>query len=248
MTHDFYAGGAGDRLVDPDLYPPRIHELVGEEAGLLDALLPGLGRLVEVGSMEGLHLDWAVARRTGYLGLDIVERYVRAGRRRVADLGLPPGRYGFRVCGAEHIARLGLSPEGGDLAFFPFNSFGNITDLAGAVNGLAAARLPFVISSYRVSAEATRHREEYYRACRYRDVAVERDDRGVRFTSPDGLDTIAYDPAFLVEVFAARGIEVRPVEFGEIGLAYCTPGLAAPLRAAAGPPGSTVRTGPSHRA
>ncbi|MFH8442199.1 hypothetical protein ACH4D3_13320 [Streptomyces sp. NPDC018026] len=224
MSHQFYVSSLGDRLVDDALLPERIRLFLRQEERLLQEVFHSFDSLVEVGSMHGLHLNFAAASAKPYLGLDIVERYVAEGNERVADLGLPAKDYRFLARGVEELGEIS-APGRRPLVFAPFNCLGNITDLPGALNGLAAGGFPFLLSSYHTDPLSTRCREEYYSACGYGDVRMHRDALGVRFTATDGLDTVAYEPGYLIAQFADKGIEVEVVSFGDIGAAYISSGL-----------------------
>ncbi|MBU3935018.1 class I SAM-dependent methyltransferase [Patescibacteria group bacterium] len=232
---DFYSNGKGDRLIDPLFYPKAIRLFLEDEQRLLEQLTESFDLLIEVGCMHGRYLDWAARHGKSYVGIDVVKRYVDAGVKNVGELKLPRDRYRFVLGGAEDIATIirpsdfGVDP-GRCLALFPFNSFGNMPMLRPVIRSLAKSSLPFFISSYRISQKATECRRGYYRNCGYRGIKTLRSRRGVRFTSPDGLSTVAYDPAFLREVFIANNTVAKPVPFSQIGMAYLSAGLLATIK------------------
>jgi hypothetical protein len=219
MSHQFYANGLGDRLVDDSLLPAAVRDFLAQEERLLAELCRDFDSLVELGSMYRLHLEFAVHNAKNYLGLDVVERYVTEGNRRVAALGLDGSGYKFLVCGIEDMGSVSL-PTGRTLAFSPFNCVGNIPDLTGALKGLASSGLPFLLSSYRTDPLATRSREEYYAACGYTGMRIHHDPQGVRFTAADGLHTVAYEPNHMLALLAGAGIDADVVHFGDIGACY----------------------------
>lgn len=177
--------------------------------------------------MYGRYLRWAIEQGKCYLGLDIVPRYVEAGRKTVIKLGLSPQHYQFVLGGAEEIAKLVkpkqllVEPQR-CLLLFPFNSFGNILNPSPVVTGLRESGLPFLISSYSTTAEATACREQYYRNCGYHELHLFEDERGVHFVSPDGLHSIAFHLKYLQKLCAVNGITVEAVPFSKIGVAYTT--------------------------
>ena len=59
--------------------------LTEEEEVLLEAMMRGYSRLVEVGCGYGRYLNWAVSRGYDYLGLDIVPWLVELGQLRIAN-------------------------------------------------------------------------------------------------------------------------------------------------------------------
>lgn len=216
---DFYATGPGDQLVDARLLPNRVQDfLVGEER-LLARFAPGYEVLVEVGSMHGLHLEWAVENGKSYVGVDIVQRYVEAGRRRVADADLPAARYRFESIGAERLPEIAL-PPGRPVAFFPFNSFGNMEKPLAVLDAVADSGARFLISSYGTDTQSTEVRRKYYAACGFTGVEVHEDAQGVRFTSHDGLNTIAFHEEYLLGLLAERGMKASIVAFAGFGRMY----------------------------
>jgi hypothetical protein len=233
VSHQFYASGLGDRLVDDALLPESIRFFLVQEERLLQEIFREFDSLVEIGSMYGLHLEFAARNSKPYVGLDIVERYVAEGNDRITALGLPTGDYRFLMRGVEELGEI-VPPGRRPLAFAPFNCLGNITDLSGALNGLAAGGLPFLLSSYRSDSLATRCRQEYYAACGYREIRAHHDAHGVRFTAAEGLDTVAYEPDYLIARFGDAGIEAEAVSFGDIGAAYVSPDIAPLIREARG--------------
>lgn len=229
MTAQFYASGAGDRLVAAALLPPAVRTLLDDEERMLDDLGDGIDVLVEVGSMYGLHLDWAVRSERAYIGIDVVPRYVDEGRARLAVRALPADRYRFDLTGAEDLAAVRL-PAGRALALFPFNSFGNMQRPRAVLAALSDSGLPFAISTYRTDPPASQRRQEYYDACGYAGLRMTEDADGVRFRNDEGLDTVAYHPSRMAEWFRATGLAAAPVEFGGFGLLY----VGAPADRSAG--------------
>lgn len=222
---DFYGNGQGDRLIDPLFYPKGIKLFLEDEEKLLKSLAPFFDLLIEVGCMHGRYLCWAIRRKKSYIGIDVVERYISAGKQRLGELKMPSDQCRFVLGGAEDIADI-IHPNdlgvdvGRCLAFFPFNSFGNMPNSKPVMKSLAQSELPFCISSYRISQKATECRKRYYENCGYGRIKTSRRRNGVRFSSPDGLSTIAYDPTFLRGMFASNNVDVRSMSFSQIGMAY----------------------------
>lgn len=204
-AEDFYISGQGDRLIDPLFYPKAISIFLKDEQKLLKSLISSFDLLIEVGCMHGRYLCWAVKYKKHYLGIDVVRRYITVGIQRISELRLSKDRYRFVRGGAEQIAALvklddrKINPEN-CVAFFPFNSFGNIPKPEPVVRSLKESGLPFLISSYRTSQKAMECRQGYYRNCGYRKIRRIVNKKGVRFISLDGLSTIAYSPFFFKRV------------------------------------------------
>lgn len=226
----FYGSGLGDRLIDDDVFPTEIREFLREEQRLLNRASSSCDLLVEVGCMHGRYLDWALNHKKSYVGIDIVERYIELGRARLTELHAPVSRYQFILGGAEELNTL-LKPELFDaepqrtLLLFPFNSFGNMQSCVPVIRSLERSRLPFFISTYLTSPNATACRQQYYGACSYQGLEMIKDSQGVTFRAEDGLYSIAYHPDFILGVFADAGLVIEATQFARIGIAYSTPGI-----------------------
>lgn len=228
----FYSNGLGDRLVDELRYPAGIRAFLSAERRLLVALRPMFGTLVEIGCMDGRHVQWAVTHGKRYLGVEPVSRYVAAAQRSIERSKLDPAR--FRVvegAGEDLDEILGAQLARGErcLVFFPFNSFGNASHPATILNTLRRVRRPVLISSYRTTESATRIRAQYYERCGYRHLRKEVSASSIRFVTDDGLNSVAYRCGHLSRLAADRGLELEPVRFGRIGLAFVSPAVARRL-------------------
>jgi hypothetical protein len=218
----FYASGLGDRLIDSETFPPVIIGFLQGEEAVLRGVAQDVDTLIEVGCMEGRWLEWAVGAGKCYVGIDVVSRYVQECLSKIARMNLDPGRCQCVLGSAAHLETLrscwGLSVY--PLAFFPFNSFGNMEDPCAVIESLRKSGTPFLISSYDTSAHATACRLEYYANCQYSDLQCIEDDCGVLFHSPDGLHSFAYHEDFLLGEFRKRCLEVEVIPFADIGRIY----------------------------
>ena len=175
--------------------------------------------------MGGRYLPWAIKKKRNYVGIDIVPKYIDAAKEAAKDIKGNANRYLFFCWDAADLHLLLSSnnipacPED-CLAFFPFNSFGNMTNISAVIRSLALSRMSFVISSYKTDNTSTKIRKEYYENCRYRQLHACFSEKGVRFLSPDGLDTIAYRQGWLTDKFRRSGIEVQSISFAKLGLLY----------------------------
>lgn len=228
---DFYESGKGDRLIDPLLFPEEIKQFLICERRILETLADSFDLLIEVGSMYGRYLKWAVENEKCYLGIDIVRRYIETGRKVISDSQLDPNKYRFVLGEAENITEL-VKPDEWNIEqdkcflFFPFNSFGNMENPLVIIRNIKKSSLPFLISTYGTSQEINVCREQYYRNCGYSEIVSLQDEKGVRFISPEGLSTIAYHPDYLQEIFTISGLKVAIVHFSQIGVAFTLPKLA----------------------
>jgi hypothetical protein len=114
------------------------------------------------------------------------------------------------------------------VAFFPFNSIGNIGDVRGVVQALTLSSLPFILATYGTDEYSARCRALYYARCNYKNIRIRRTRKGVHFGSLDGLSTYAYYHKFIESLFPKNGV-VRQ-RFSSIGVAYLHPSLRAQLR------------------
>jgi len=228
---DFYESGKGDRLIDPLLFPEEIKQFLIHEKRILDVSASSFNLLVEVGSMYGRYLKWAVENGKCYLGIDIVRRYIEDGEKIVSELQLDPDKYRFVLGGAENIIDL-VKPNEWNvkpdkcLLFFPFNSFGNMENPVVVIKSIKKSGLPFLISIYDTSQEINVCREQYYRNCGYSEIVCVQDEKGVRFTSSDGLSSIAYHQNYLQNLFVSNGLRTTIISFSKIGVVFTLPKLA----------------------
>jgi len=225
MSKLFYESGHGDRLIDESCYPGEIEDFLREEENILNSLLPAMGLLIEVGCMHGRYLDWAIAKGISYLGIDVVPRYIEEGKARLRSLGLLDSSYRLCLGDARELAsvmdqeQFAIAP-GRSLMLFPFNSFGNMVEHERVIQSLARAERPFFISSYETDAFAIACRKKYYEGCGYSKVQAQSDDQGVRFSSPEGLETVAYHKDYLLKLLRRTGITAQSFRFGMIGRGY----------------------------
>ena len=223
--NNFYDSGEGDRLIDPSRYPKEIADyLLGEEE-LLSSASARFETLIEAGCMEGRYLDWAVTEKKRYLGIDVVERYIRNGRKRILSSGLNPKDYRIEIGDAALIHELlreneWLCANAKIIIIFPFNSFGNMDDPDAVLASLSKTQRHFLICSYSTSQFANEVRLRYYENCGYEQIKLLADEIGIRFTSADGLNTIAYHTNYLEQLARKNGIALTATSFSSIGMVY----------------------------
>ena len=227
-VRDFFGRVESDRLGEESNYSPEIAEFLACERRMLERLLPSATLLVEVACGSGRYLRLAAAHDVPYLGVDVAERHVEAGRRAAAEQGLPAHRYRFALGAAETIADV-APPDEDALVLFPFSILSALPDLGALAEQLRRLRSPFLASLYRPTERMTAGRLEYYRRCGFRGVEVRRSARGVSLTTADGLTTTAYEPSFLEELWARHGLEVELAFLSDLYAAAVTPSLLTPL-------------------
>jgi SAM-dependent methyltransferase len=226
-ARDFFGRVESDRLADAANYPPEIVEFLDCERRVLGRLLPSVTLLVEVACGSGRYLRLAAAHDVAYLGIDVVERHVEAGRRAVAEHGLPADRYRFMLGEAETIADV-VEPVAGTLVLFPFSILSALSDLDALARQLRRLGSPFLASLYRPTQRMTAGRLEYYRRCGFRDVRARWSARGVSLTTGEGLTTTAYHPSFLQELWSRHGLQVEMAALSEVYAAAATRPLLSP--------------------
>lgn len=223
--NDFYGSGEGDRLIDPSRYPKEITEYLLAEEKLLSSTSNQIDVLIEVGCMEGRYLDWAVNKNKRYIGIDIVERYIRNGQKKILSTGLNPKDYRIELGDAASIhdflsKHKWLLAGAKTIIVFPFNSFGNMENPDAVFASLSKTQHRFLICTYFTNSFTNNVRLRYYENCGYEKIKKLVDESGVRFTSADGLNTIAYHPGYLERLSMKNGIALRTIPFSSIGMAY----------------------------
>jgi len=221
---NFYGGGLGDRLIDESVFPKEIKEFLRDEENLLLQISPSFNTLIEVGCMHGRYVEWAVKHNLRYIGIDVVHSYINEGttKSKTFNSSIEPK---FILGGAEELhillnwETLGIDKTKA-LLFFPFNSIGNMNDCIPVITSIRRSGAPFFISTYSTTPEVTLCRQKYYSACNYRGLYMKNDERGVTFISDDGLNTIAYHPEFIINVFRNKGLIVKMIGFSAVGIAY----------------------------
>lgn len=222
---EFYKQGYGDRFIDSSYFTEEVREFIKEERKIIDSTRHTFSLLVEVGSMHGRYLDWAVSVNKMYIGLDIVTNYIQMGQEIVASRSLSPEMYQFITGDASEIPYLLKSAYlpvelQHCLLFFPFNSFGNMLNITRILENLQSSQLPFFISSYQTTDYATQCRFDYYKRCGYTHIRVSSDETGACISSSEGLRSIAYHPWYLQKLCNDHCLSISMIPFSDIGMAY----------------------------
>ena len=218
----------GQRLVDPEHYPPEIQEhLVAEEDLLLRLIEAGnYSAVVEVGCMHGC-LHFSALARVGvrYLGIDIVAESIHTFQEtlRKDDLEvLTAEAMVLDVCELESVKTKFVDHR--VLALFPFNSFGNLDDPVAAIREVAKCGFDALILTYHTDPKSTASRADYYGRCGYAAIEVEDREQGVCFSSNEGLRTWAYRRGWLAAQLHAVSYGCTEHDVGTVGVGYwCRP-------------------------
>ncbi|QDV48486.1 class I SAM-dependent methyltransferase [Gimesia fumaroli] len=221
---NLYQEGVGDSLVQDENYPPGISAYLEDEKIFLESFLP-FTKLVEVGCMFGRYLTWCLDSDIQYVGIDVIQRYIEMGEKRVFDEKIHRERVSFIQSDAVYLHNLDLGSE--CVLFFPFNSFGNMDDYQRVLLSLYKSNLKYIICSYDIGEEANSIRREYYLKCGFSDVTLLSEKRGVKFKSKYGLKSWAYNPDYIIKIMSDIGIKSNYKMFGKIGIGYYSENLAS---------------------
>ena len=107
------------------------------------------------------------------------------------------------------------------LFFFPFNSFGNMSDYESVLESVSRIKnADFLIYSYKTDELSTQERTKYYKNCNYDNLKIFQQKEGIRFVSDNGLSSIAYNEDFLSKAIKQLGLNLKVNPFGKIGIEY----------------------------
>lgn len=227
----FYGELGGDRLVDSSNYPPEILDYLKCEEQIIIQTFDNYGynQFVEVGCMDARSLPLAASLAVPYYGIDIVDKYIieaqnkiNASQENSENINAEVHKISVYYL-ADYLKqsplRISANKPSRPLAIFPFNSFGNIDSPELAIQSIGDCNMDLLILSYRTDDHSTRARSRYYENCGYSEVIMDESEQGVRFTSPEGLSSVAYDEDYLKDLLGKR-LSVKTYLFSEIGVGY----------------------------
>lgn len=217
-----YESIAGDKLVDQSLMPNCIRLMLEAETQLLDRLSSQCEVLIELGCMYGRHLDWAAMKEKDYIGVDTSQRYFEIFKSRQLLLPQSQMKAEFVHSSAlDAISRLKCVKRLRESAlfFFPFNSFGNMSNPKSIFRELTLNKLSFLISTFGVDNEATSCRTEYYLKSGITELSIKRLEERVIVTSR-GFRSIAYDDSFFAFMSHKNRSSITSVQLGKVGKAF----------------------------
>lgn len=211
-------------MLDDALLTPAMRSYLDDEVEAL-TVEPALEHVFEVGCGAGRHLAWARDRGLGYDGLDIVPWLVEQGRAALGSMTPAPVGCRLHVGTAEALASVwtaqGLAARrASTIVLFPFNCFGNVARPARVAAAIAVTGARVFLSVLSPSAESTARRREYYAHVGYTALAQHETERGVLFTSAEGLWSFAYHLSFLEQLLGevgyalARAVAITPIAAG----------------------------------
>ncbi len=213
-----YETGDGDCLIVEDNYPDEIKIFLKEEKKFLESKLP-FPHLIEVGCMHGRYLDWCAQHNIQYTGVDVVDRYIKMGEKRLKSAPYNTGLFRFVKMDACEVRKISIEPQ--SIMLFPFNSFGNMLFPADVARSVIDSGCSFVICSYKTDDYSLKIRSDYYKSSGFSDLVVKTNKMGVTFVSPSkGLNSVAFSPSYIHTVFSKLARPVRQTPIGNIGIAY----------------------------
>lgn len=221
----FYGADDGNRLVDENNYPDSIKKFLENEKSILINNLSQHDIIIEVGCMEARNMEHAINNKKKYIGIDIVPEYIEAANRIVRKRELT-STCEFLCIDAEKLDKILeasnlLKRCKNPLFFFPFNSFGNMNNFANVIKSISKIKnADFIIFTYQTDEKSTNERFRYYNNCNYDNLKVQYEENGVRFVADNGLNSMAYNEAFLQDYIKKCGINFRIKKFADIGIAY----------------------------
>jgi hypothetical protein len=226
MENNIYMTEQGLELINDSNYPYPVVEFLNEERKYLQSVIGHYDVLLEVGCMTGRHLAWAMKNNVYYMGVDVVEHYLVEARKKACDLGMPLSKYKFVNWNAESIDGvlneydLRKFNSNRILIFFPFNCFGNISNISNVINSLKKSGCHYLISTYKTDESTSKSRLDYYKNCEYKSLSSRTNEEGVVFTSQEGFKSVAYHPHWLKDLFNKACLEFKACDFSSMGIMY----------------------------
>lgn len=223
-VEEFYAG-IGQRLIDTDCYPVEIIEHLYEEKATLKTLLENsdYDTAVEVGCMDGtMHMDICIETKVNYVGIDLIEKSTRVLQEKLAKIGYSKHTL-VQALDVLNIADIAveINKFGRNvLVFFPFNSFGNLAFAEKAVDAIIACGYDIAVLTYRDDKHTTQVRHKYYSNCEYQNLTCSQDDKGIRFSATQGLNTYAYSKVWMNRLAQQHNAHLVIKPMGSIGCCY----------------------------
>lgn len=218
-----YESGAGDELVNPHNYNREVSSYLKEEEEIFSRLAVKYETVIEAGCMDGRYTKLTLDLGRKYIGIDIVERYIESANKKYKKW-VAENKAAFFCVGLENLF---IVPEiirtinsSKTVTVFPFNSFGNIKNTAAAIDCLCSVSMDFAIFTYKTNDLAKHTRADYYRRSGFPSLHCTDDESGVRFESPEGLDSIAYSEKYLKKKFEEKGRSLKAIDFGAIGILF----------------------------
>lgn len=214
-------------MFDSSFLTTELELYLATEANILNGVVDNskINHLVEIGCGYGRYALWAAERRLRYDGIDLVSWMIDIGKLRLKKIRhLHPAFQGqvHHLPAANVLSLFEKQPsQERPLLFFPFNCFGNISDLKSTLENLRGFNGDLFISTFKVDEPTTEIRKIYYSRCGYTAVKHQTISEGTLVTSDEGLHASAYSSIYLISLLQKYGFaNVSQREFANIGLGY----------------------------
>lgn len=218
-----YESGIGDTLLNPSSYNFNIKAYLLDEANLVRKAVHGFDCIVELGCSDARHLDIATEKGKYYIGVDNVARYIERARQLYASQ-IPASA--LLVCSDinqfDNYIHLG---HGRKLFVFPFNIIGNMPDVPALLEKAFLHSHGVIVFTYKNDFHTQSVRSDYYNSAGFENITCITNRDGVRFTSNNGLNTIAWSEDWFREHFSENYQPCHSVNISNIGVAYMNFGI-----------------------
>ena len=221
----FYGTDDGNRLVDESNYPESIKKYLEQEKNILIEAIKNHDLIIEVGCIEPRNMERATNNNKRYIGIDIVEEYIKVANKLVKDRRLGD-ICEFLCIDAERLddvlkkSKL-IQSCSKPLFFFPFNSFGNMNDYNNVLDSIGRIKnADFLLFTYNTDKKSTEERYNYYNNCNYDNLYLQIEENGIRYIADNGLNSMAYNENFIVNSIKRKGLSIETKHFADIGIVY----------------------------
>lgn len=219
----FYGSDLGDRLILSDNYPESVIEFLEKERENLLLAIQKYDLVIEVGCMEGRGYNDIRNNGISYVGIDQMSEYIEKA---ASVFGFVSDTHEFLCMDAEFINEISKKSilyrkHKKILFFFPFNSFGNVLNINNLLSSFSKLNnADALIYTYLTDVFATNERDKYYTNCNYKELQKNETEAEVRFTSADGLNSVAYKQEYLKSLCYANALSFDSFKFCNVGIVY----------------------------
>ena len=223
IRDNIYQNVEGNQLLNSDNFPFEITNYLYMERNLISQIVNDYDVLIEIGCFDACYLPLAYANGKKYIGIDISDKNIREAKRRADFKYIPSEYYELLELNAEDLTKIGefsslfKNERLKKIFIFPFNVVGNIKDINSVILSLKSLSIDFLISSFLTNDYANYWRQKYYESC-CTGVSMRPEPNGIRFTSDEGLDSIAYSINWFINTFSSLKQDNNFFQFGNIGI------------------------------
>ncbi|MBP7708668.1 class I SAM-dependent methyltransferase [Candidatus Pacearchaeota archaeon] len=216
----FYSALGGEELVDPTKFIPEIVDYLQKEREMILRIIrrENYAGIMEVGCMDGRNMDIAAEAGVSYVGIDIVKRFIDNARINLRQINLNGV---VAECDVKNLSPVRDFLSLRHLAFFPFNSFGNIDDPERALESVRENNLDSLILTYKTDERSSNVRRDYLVNNSMKNLRKRVTKKGIVFQSPRGLSSYAYNFETMSRMASNAGYSnCTSIPLSEIGVAY----------------------------